>query len=583
MKIKIKTGCFAMLFAAGFSVAASCAGHAAAEPLSGKKLIEYGWDVPTLAYVAENLSAMEKRPFDGIIFKLSGGKNVLAPEADPPDRFQDDLNAASRISWNNFTDNFLLMLSASDQDWFSDEAWEHITGRAAQMARVARRAGCAGVCFDPEPYGTTPWSYLKATHKQAKSFAEYQAMVRARGGQFIRALESELPQPTILTFFLYSVFRDLLLPMPDALRQERLSRHRYALLAPFLEGMLKASSPHTAFIDGNESAYYYTDAQAYFESYHTVTQRSQYLLGSPYWRLYRDKVRMGQALYMDYYYDLRKSQTLGAYLAPEEQAQWFEHNAYWALFTTDTYVWCYSEAMDWWKAEAIPAGAEQALRNAQRNVDAGKTLPFDISQALAAAGERRDAAQADGVMVKRTAWIPRLPESAAPPRVDGVLDDAEWSEGVLLEAFVPPVNHPAPVTAQTEVRLLYDDAGIYVGARCRYPSGGQAAPGERLQVAFKPLGHRDELHCVVLTPNGTVSIENAAEKFCRGVSKGGTAAWTAEVFLSWEAFQISGLSPRLRVRGNVGRCYGQEQRLSSWRSVLDGLEEPRSMGSWYFR
>ena len=60
---------------------------------------------------------------------------------------------------------------------------------------------------------------------------------------------------------------------------------------------------------------------------HTVTQRARYLVGSEYWHLYRDKVRVGQALYMDYYYDLRKNQTLGAYLAPEEQAQWFEHNA----------------------------------------------------------------------------------------------------------------------------------------------------------------------------------------------------------------------------------------------------------------
>ena len=475
------------------------------------------------------------------------------------------------------------MLSASDQDWFSDEHWEHIACRAEQMARVARLAHCVGVCFDPEPYGTTPWSYLEAAHRESKTFAEYQGVVRERGAQFVRAIESEMPAPKVLTFFLHSVFRDLLLPMPNELRQERLSRHRYALLASFLEGMLEASSPNTRFIDGNESAYYYTEAQAYFESYHTTTLRARYLMSPEHWRLYREKVRMGQALYMDYYYDLRKSQTLGAYLAPEEQAQWFEHNAYWALFTADVYVWCYSEAMDWWKDKDIPAGAEQALRNARRAVDTGRTLSFDIAPALAAAGNRREAAQEDGIMVKRSAWIPRLPESAAPPRVDGILDDTVWGDGVALEPFVPPVNHPAPVTAQTEVRVLYDDDGIYVGARCLYPSGGQAAPGERLQVSFKPLGYRDELCCVVLTPDGTVSVENASAESCQGAARSGAQAWTAEVFLSWEAFQVSGLSPRLRVRGNVGRCYGQEEALSSWRSVLDGFEEPRSVGSWYFR
>jgi len=247
---------FFVILALVASVASVLTSHAEGGPSSGKKLIEYGWDVPTLEYVAENLPAMEKRPFDGIVFKLSGGKNVLEPQADPVDRFQDDLSVAPRVSWDRLTDNFVLMLSASDQDWFSDEHWEHIAQRAAQMAHVARLARCVGVCFDPEPYGTTPWSYLKAAHRENKTFAEYQAMVRERGAQFIQAIESELPAPKVLTFFLNSVFRDLLLPMPDELRQERLARHRYGLLAPFLEGMLEASSPNTTFIDGTESAYY---------------------------------------------------------------------------------------------------------------------------------------------------------------------------------------------------------------------------------------------------------------------------------------------------------------------------------------
>ncbi len=37
-----------------------------------KKLIEYGWDVPTPAYVKEHIQEMEKRPFDGVIMRLAG-------------------------------------------------------------------------------------------------------------------------------------------------------------------------------------------------------------------------------------------------------------------------------------------------------------------------------------------------------------------------------------------------------------------------------------------------------------------------------------------------------------------------------
>ena len=89
------------------SMAGILTAHAEAGASSGKKIIEYGWDVPTLEYVADNLAAMEARPFDGLVFKLSGGKNVLEPQADPEGRFQDDLNVAPRVSWDNFTDNFV--------------------------------------------------------------------------------------------------------------------------------------------------------------------------------------------------------------------------------------------------------------------------------------------------------------------------------------------------------------------------------------------------------------------------------------------------------------------------------------------
>ena len=52
---------------------------ASAAPLAppGKKLIEYGWDVPTPVQMRDELAAMEKRPFDGLIFRLSGGHNAF--------------------------------------------------------------------------------------------------------------------------------------------------------------------------------------------------------------------------------------------------------------------------------------------------------------------------------------------------------------------------------------------------------------------------------------------------------------------------------------------------------------------------
>ncbi|MCE5216729.1 hypothetical protein LLH03_06815, partial [bacterium] len=42
---------------------------ASAQPMP-KKLIEYGWDVPAPSFVAQNLREMEKRPFEGLIFRV---------------------------------------------------------------------------------------------------------------------------------------------------------------------------------------------------------------------------------------------------------------------------------------------------------------------------------------------------------------------------------------------------------------------------------------------------------------------------------------------------------------------------------
>jgi hypothetical protein len=56
----------------------------------------------------------------------------------------------------------------------------------------------------------------------------------------------------------------------------------------------------------------------------------------------------------------------------------------------------------------------------------------------------------------------------APPRVDGVLDEPVWQQAPAITDFVQklPIEGAGP-TVETEVRLLYDDDALYVGARLR--------------------------------------------------------------------------------------------------------------------
>jgi hypothetical protein len=91
-------------------------------------------------------------------------------------------------------------------------------------------------------------------------------------------------------------------------------------------------------------------------------------------------VRVGQALYVDQNFALRQPDTeryVSYRMTPEERAQWFEHNTYWALYTTDEFVWCYSERMNWWKNQ-VPPGLEAAIVSARQKIADGKPLGFEI-------------------------------------------------------------------------------------------------------------------------------------------------------------------------------------------------------------
>jgi hypothetical protein len=353
-----------------------------------KKLIEYGWDVPTPEFIRAHLAEMEQHPFDGLIFRLKGGTNVLDPTPWDEAVFAADYDHLEHMEWKTFTDNFVSMLAASNQDWFDDGQWAAILHNTVLVAKAGRLGRCVGVCFDPEPYGANPWSYKESKFHDTKSFDEYWSKVRERGAQFMRAIQQEMPNPKILSFYQFGMFNRLCRPMPPAERMKDLSEHSYAFLPPFLNGMLEAADPGARFIDGNENAYYYESEAPYFEAYHRITQGSLYLVDPALWAKYRAQARVGQALYVDQYFGLRAEKVLGYYMTPEERPKWFEHNTYWALSSSDEYVWCYSEKMDWWKNVAVPPGAEDALRRAREKVSAGAPLDFDLKPMVETAHQR---------------------------------------------------------------------------------------------------------------------------------------------------------------------------------------------------
>ena len=79
-------------------------------------------------------------------------------------------------------------------------------------------------------------------------------------------------------------------------------------------------------------------------------------------------------------------------------------------------------------------------------------------------------AQTNDTIQRKTITIPKISEA---PRIDGVLDDVAWKNAPVADGFIErlPVNgRPIPDNLKTEVKIVYDDLGIYFGATMYDPS-----------------------------------------------------------------------------------------------------------------
>ncbi len=65
---------------------------------------------------------------------------------------------------------------------------------------------------------------------------------------------------------------------------------------------------------------------------------------------------------------------------------------------------------------------------------------------------------------RREARAARVEES---PVIDGIVEEEIWSRAEVITGFVQAEPHEGePATENTEVRILYDDTTLYVGAIC---------------------------------------------------------------------------------------------------------------------
>ncbi len=566
-------------------------------PLGVKRLIEYGWDVPAPSYIEAHIAEMRQRPFDGLILRLPNAGQVFEAKRWPREEVAGELEALGRIEWGRLTDNFIILYAASTMDWWSDADWECVLDNVGLCAEAARIGRCKGVCFDAEPYGANPWHYPSQRHAGEKTFAEYETIVRKRGAQFLERIQQEMDAPVVHTFFLLSYFGEIAREPDRTAREQALSREGYGLLPAFLNGMLDVAKPGTVLTDGNEGSYYYTEPLPYYRAFLGIKQTGLPLVAPENRARYLSQVECAQALYVDYLFDLWGHPTPAQGMTPEERARWFAHNTYWALATSDRYVWLYSERVNWWDGSALPPGLEEAVVGAREALARGAAPDFSMEGIVARARQRQEAAIRER-LTGRTAHIERLGPGEMPPTVNGALTDDCW-QGSALEPFLPYLDQPAP-TAATTARVRYDDTALYIAVRCDEPDmaalsiagAGRDDPvwqGDSVDLFLSTGPEPAPYAHLIVNPDGTCwdalcsagddvgwspTYEVAAARW--------TDAWTLELALPWASLGIAPPAPGTTLRANLCRQRCPVGEHTSWSQNVGGFIEPQNTGQWVF-
>jgi hypothetical protein len=353
-----------------------------------KLLIEVGWDAPTPALLRSSIAQLQRRPFSGMMVNLSAGKTIFNKVAYPGSAFAADRRDLAATRFGRFQHNFVTIWSARQEgwDWFSDADWQATQMNARNFARTAKAGNFKGFFFDPEPYGTNPWSYSRALYPN-QTFAAVQAKVRARGAAFLSAIQSEMPDVIILTLFGVSHVK------AQAEEAGALKKADWALLASFIDGMLDVIGPKAQLIDGNEGSYYYTSARG-FSDFRAYKDSARAFVSPENRTKYDRQVKVAYAVFADGLLNLLKSPRFFGYYLPgdRERQRLTEFNTYQALKASDRYVWVYNENMDWWgsfgKGVSLPPGLEDLLGRAAQKVNQGRSLGFEVASFMAPALRR---------------------------------------------------------------------------------------------------------------------------------------------------------------------------------------------------
>jgi len=324
------------------------------------KIIEFGWDSPTTAYLKANIATMEQLPFEGVAINpeipgsVGSGDGRLRSNVfgDVPLQYSDFATAISNLqqtNFNKFTDNFVsLTILPGDVDWFDD--FSQVISNMALVARFAQETGMKGILLDLEEYGDKDiftYSSTRLKYTSTKTFTEYWDQIELRATEITQAMNAEYPDITIFLPVGYAgIWRDYeKFGSLEAMK---------VLLPAFIDGMVIASSEPTIFYEGTENSYGYKLELEFVQEYQRDLEGIQTF--SRYPDLVRPKYNFGFAVFLDRgtsgfgQFHTNPAEYDQNYFTPEE----YQNSVRYAQRYSEKYMWIYTEHISWWPLSSIP-------------------------------------------------------------------------------------------------------------------------------------------------------------------------------------------------------------------------------------
>lgn len=313
------------------------------------KLVMVG-HLPKLAELRDDIDWYERQaPFDGVML-LVGMCDVFNPKPVTDWERQESIANAKiyrEIKFKRWTYNFLgVLIDQHKPAWFDEGYWKVVCERRGYAARLAKRAGMVGICFDPEGYGVYPvesyfkpeW-WIKGGGKPKgldvqppdpdHTEKDYLKIARKRGQQVGAAVFKEFPDIVWWSFYWWSFGKG-------------------RMMGAFCNGILDVIPPEARLIDGDEwSGYCAKDPAAY----ERMLERNKTGCG---WLDKRNAVKhkkqggFSPSFYMDAYVDPSSGCLTPNIQQVKNRADYFHENLKAALKTaTGGHVWIYGEKRTW--------------------------------------------------------------------------------------------------------------------------------------------------------------------------------------------------------------------------------------------